>query len=100
MVVIWPAQFLFPCCTPESAHRHVAVRYQGKDNGGREEQGDVVLYSAKDPVNGGLCPYSQAVIMALLEKKIPFREVKVPQRLSYTAHGERIVTAVPLTVLH
>jgi hypothetical protein len=57
--------------------RHVVVQYRGKDQGGRDEKGDVVLYTATDPVHGGMCPYSQAVIMALLEKKVPFREVKV-----------------------
>jgi glutathione S-transferase len=60
-----------------TGRRRVAVQYRGRDDGGRDEKGSVVLYTATDPVNGGLCPYSQAVIMALLEKKIPFREVKV-----------------------
>jgi hypothetical protein len=57
--------------------RRVVVQYRSQDKGGRDEKGDVVLYTATDPVHGGMCPYSQAVIMALLEKKVPFREVKV-----------------------
>lgn len=64
-------------------NRNVTVRFTNTDRGGKDEQGNVVLYTARDPVNGGLCPYSQAVIMALLEKKVPFREVKVGDTWQY-----------------
>ncbi|KAF8072808.1 GSTU2 [Scenedesmus sp. PABB004] len=55
--------------------RAVVVRYR-KDASGKNEGGNVVVYTASDPL-GGLCPGSQAVIMALLEKRLPFSEVKV-----------------------
>lgn len=95
MLLPCTAVFSTAAVFPHCCYRHVAVHYRGQADGGRNEQGNVVLYTATDPVNGGLCPYSQAVIMALLEKKVPFREIKVQRWLPATAN-----TSCPMTEMH
>lgn len=58
-----------------SGGKVLAVRFKPED---RDSQGGpIIVYTGNDPVHGGICPYSQAVLIALLEKQQPFKAVKV-----------------------
>jgi glutathione S-transferase len=55
--------------------RVTRVNYRNKDES--SDPMPIILYTSKDPVHGGLCPYSQSTIMTLLEKRLAFKEEKV-----------------------
>lgn len=67
------------------------ARYRrGAGDGGNGEE--IVLYTSLDTVHGGLDPQSQAVKLALVEKQLPFREIKVapgarPEEFSELYHS-------------
>jgi hypothetical protein len=55
----------------------VAFQKGHSDGDGDSKGAPATVYTAADPVHGGICPYSQTVLMALIEKRRAFREVKV-----------------------
>lgn len=59
--------------------RPVSTRFKRSADGesGGDRWKEIVLYTSADPQHGGLCPWSQSALMALLEKQLKFREVKV-----------------------
>lgn len=61
-----------------AGRRHVVPRYRSDAGGGHHHRDEtLVLYTAADPELGGLAPDCHAVLLALLEKRMQFEEVKV-----------------------
>lgn len=58
-------------------NRRILCKYR-RDTGDREDRGQglITVYTSCDVHHGGISPESQAVLMCLLEKKVPFQEVK------------------------
>lgn len=57
--------------------RPIAFRKEHSDGGEDTKGAPATVYTSVDPVHGGLSPYSQSVLMALIEKRRTFRELKV-----------------------
>jgi hypothetical protein len=55
--------------------RVVVCQYRAGDRGDHRDEGWTV-WTSTDPINGALSPESHAVLLALLEKKVEFKQVK------------------------
>lgn len=61
-------------CVPRGGS--FVCRYRASGDGQHKDQ-QYLLYTSEDPTHGGISPESHSVLLCLMEKKVPFREVKV-----------------------
>lgn len=70
----------------------MVCHYRGNGESEHRDQ-SYTVYTSADPVHGGLAPESHSVLLCLLEKNVPFKEIKVGSmmcraRLAGTAVGK------------